>query len=151
MGKQNTVKGNKAVACLIAAFISVIVALYSWHSISDTTLEIETCRPNSQISIQNCSMTQTNKLNVIVQRCEFKNTSKYPITIGYKPGKYYQKFWSYDTGGLVLDRGKLIADAPEMLNPRAIARVRIAYHPDAKRVIVCPVDPTKTKERISLN
>ena len=79
---------------------------------------------------------------VIVQKCDFINVGKYPITIGYDPGNYDQRYWSYDNDGVVLDYKISIGDIPEILEPGAFARGSIAYHSDAEKVIVCPLDPT---------
>lgn len=144
MRKVNAMIRDKVGAVLIVIFSFLAILLYSWQYFPN--VKIEKCKPNVQISIRKCSAEGKSKSNLIVQECEFKNISKYPITIGYSPGKFYQKYWSYDIDGSLLDRGKPIADFPEVLASKAVTRGRIAYHPDTDRIIVCPLDPAKFEE-----
>ena len=120
---------------------------YRWSSSFDWPLPIEKCLPNVNISIKNCSVIKNSIENELVQQCEFENVSKYPITIGYKPGKYYQKVWTYNVNGDLTNRVKTVKNIPEVLDSGAIAHGLIAYHADTEKIILCPIDPAKIKKR----
>ena len=139
--KKIKFKHRYQVATVVLITVAII-AYYGWH-IFFGSVRIASCAPNTQVAIKNCDVVMTTRPNVIVQQCDFKNISDYAITVGYHPGKYYQKYWTYDSAEKLQNKGDFIRDLPDTLAPGKVVRASIAYHPDIKRVIVCPLDPAK--------
>jgi hypothetical protein len=125
-----------------------IIAYYGWY-VFFHTVRISSCAPNTQIAIRNCNVVNTKRPDAIVQQCDFENVGNYPITVGYHPGKYYQKYWTYDSAEKLYNRGNFIPDLPDTLAPGRVVRANITYHPDVKKVIFCPLDPAKLSDDMS--